>query len=307
MVNRVLLRVKVLQILYSFFIKQSSDLVIAEKELQFGAKKSYDLYHHLLLLIIEVKRYAENRIELIKSRKSITEGEYSPNMRFVNNKFIEYLENNEEFNSYITTNSLSWADHTDVVKKIYDSMMESDYFNNYMNSDENSVADDKSLIRKIIRTEITNNEDLYTTLEDTSIYWIDDVDIILSFVEKSVKNFDKPEGEGDVLLPMYKDESDYVFANKLLNNTIVKSGEFDELLRPYMVNWELERMAVMDMLILKMALTELLDFDTIPTNVTLNVYIDLAKAYNSPKSGKFVNGVLDKMVKDLRKENKILK
>ncbi|MFI3297366.1 MAG: transcription antitermination factor NusB [bacterium] len=307
MVNRVLLRVKVLQILYSFFIKQSSDLAVAEKELQFGAKKSYDLYHSLLLLIVEVKRYSESRIELIKSRESITGGNYTPNMRFVNNKFIEYLENSEEFNSYISNSSLSWADHTDVVKKIYDSMVESDYFNNYMNSDENSVTDDKSLIRKIIRTELTNNEDLYTTLEDISIYWIDDVDIILSFVEKSVKNFDKPEGEGDVLLPMYKDESDYTFANNLLNNTIVKSAEFDELLRPYMVNWELERMAVMDILILKMALTEILDFDTIPANVTLNVYIDLAKAYNSPKSGKFVNGVLDKIVKDLRKENKILK
>lgn len=307
MINRALLRIKVLQILYAFHVKGTTDLVVAENELKMSAKKSYDLYYSTLLLMVELKRYAEGRLELQKTRDALVGLKSTINTRFIDNKFIAFLEESSYFWSYIGENSISWDENPELIKSLYNSITASEYFDSYMYGDEPSIADDKSLWRKILKTEFYNNEDLSSALEETSIYWLDEVDLIFSFVEKSIKLFDENVEDNVLFLPMYKSEDDYVFANKLLNAAIVNSEKYDEILRKYLVNWELERVNFLDVLIIKLAISELNDFDSIPVNVTLNVYIDLAKMYSTPKSGRFVNGILDKLVHDMRQNHSMHK
>lgn len=307
MINRALLRIKVVQVLYAYFQSDNKSSSAAEKELKASISKAYDLYHFLFSIIIELTRYAELTIDNKRNKFRPTEEELNPNTRFIDNLFVQQLVQNEQLNAYRTKNPFPRDDHQDILKRIYESILASNYYAAYMAETEHLYESDKNLWRKIIKQELLNNEEFDEFLEDQSIYWNDDLDIVESFVVKTIKQFDQANGAEQKLLPMYKDASDEEFVTTLFRNTIANADEYGALIDEHTKNWELDRIAFMDIVIMKAALSELLSFPTIPVNVTFNEYIEIAKTYSTARSGLFVNGVLDKIVNELKRSNKLIK
>lgn len=307
MINRVLLRIKIIQILYSFYKGEEKTALMVEKELFHSIKKTYDLYYHLLNLAVVITDYAVSRIESRKNKLRPTQEDLNPNTRFIDNSFVSQLRNNDQFVSYLTANKLSWVNHTDNIKQLYEEIIASSYYTDYMDAEVVDYQADKDLWRKIFKKIVLMNEELDSSIEDQSIFWTDDMEIVISFVIKTIKRFDAEKGDTQQLLPMFKDEEDVAFAKKLLRGVIKNGASYREIIDKNTKNWELERIAFMDTLIMEVALSELIDFPTIPVNVTLNEYIEIAKAYSTDKSSNFVNGVLDNIVGQLKQENKLIK
>ncbi len=309
MINRTLIRVKALQLLYAYYKSEAKTLSTLEKELAFSVEKTYDLYFYLLSLAVEITRYAEQRIDARRHKLRPTSEDLNPNTRFIDNRFVAQLSNNETLNSQLAQKKLSWADRGDILKELFLEIEASDFYVEYMSADPTSIdySADRELWRKIYKRVILANENLDDTLEEENIYWADDVEVIISFVIKTVKRFDPAAGTQQELLPMYKDLDDAEYGRKLLRYAIEDSEESLHLIDKYSRNWELERIAFMDTLIMQLALAELKHFPTIPVNVTLNEYIEISKSYSTDKSAVFINGVLDKIVQDLKQENKLIK
>ncbi len=309
MINRTLIRVKALQLLYAYYKSEAKTLSTLEKELAFSVEKTYDLYFYLLSLAVEITRYAEQRIDARRHKLRPTSEDLNPNTRFIDNRFVAQLSNNETLNSQLAQKKLSWADRGDILKELFLEIEASDFYVEYMSADPTSIdySADRELWRKIYKRVILANENLDDTLEEENIYWADDVEVVISFVIKTVKRFDPAAGTQQELLPMYKDLDDAEYGRKLLRYAIEDSEESLHLIDKYSRNWELERIAFMDTLIMQLALAELKHFPTIPVNVTLNEYIEISKSYSTDKSAVFINGVLDKIVQDLKQENKLIK
>ena len=309
MINRTLIRVKALQLLYAYYKSEAKTLSTLEKELAFSVEKTYDLYFYLLSLAVEITRYAEQRIDARRHKLRPTSEDLNPNTRFIDNRFVAQLSNNETLNSQLAQKKLSWADRGDILKELFLEIEASDFYVEYMSANPTSIdySADRELWRKIYKRVILANENLDDTLEEENIYWADDVEVVISFVIKTVKRFDPAAGTQQELLPMYKDLDDAEYGRKLLRYAIEDSEESLHLIDKYSRNWELERIAFMDTLIMQLALAELKHFPTIPVNVTLNEYIEISKSYSTDKSAVFINGVLDKIVQDLKQENKLIK
>ena len=307
MINRVLLRIKIVQILYSFYKGDGKSFPLAEKELFHSIERTYDLYFHLLQLSIEITQYAESRIETKRNKLRPTEEDLNPNTRFIDNRFIKQLSENVQFNEYLAKQKLSWVNYPEMVKSVYDQLVGSDFYADYMNADKSDYAADKDIWRKIYKKLILPSEDFDNSIEDQSIYWVDDLEMVISFVIKTIKRFDESNGYEQPLLPMFKDEEDAEFARKLLRGVLNNGDKYRQMIDDNTKNWELDRIAYMDILIMEVALSELMDFPTIPVNVTLNEYIEIAKNYSTEKSGTFINGVLDNIVGQLKKDNKLIK
>ena len=307
MINRALIRIKVAQVLYACIAKENFDLVAAENELQISMQKSYDLYHYNLLLIAESRRYTEMKADALRNRIGGVRVNEMYNEQFMNNKFARQLGENIDLRSYTNDRGLSWSEKQEFIKNFIHQISRSEYYYHYSNQKNLSYADDKRFWRDVIAHEFENNDELHSILESESIYWGDDLDIITSFVEKTIKQFKEENGDEQPLLPMFKEEADKNFAIKLLDSVILHNAELDEMITKYLINWELDRVAAMDIVILKAALAELLYFASIPVNVTLNEYIEIAKFYGSRKSSKFINGILDKVVKELRETSDMAK
>jgi len=307
MINRVLLRIKIVQILYSYYKSDNKSLPLAEKELFHSIEKTYDLYFHLLQLSVEITRYAAERIETKRNRHLPSAEDLNPNTRFIDNSFIKQLSNNVEFNDYLTAHKLSWVNYPDIVKSLFEEIISSDFYSEYMNALTVDYASDKDIWRKVFKKVILQSEELDDSIQDQSIYWTDDIEMVVSFIIKTIKRFDQSNGVEQPLLPMFKDQEDAEFARKLLRNVLTKGAELRQMIDENTKNWELDRIAFMDIIIMEVALAELLDFPTIPVNVTLNEYIEIAKTYSTDRSGTFINGVLDNIVGQLKKENKLIK
>ena len=307
MINRVLLRIKIIQILYSYYKSDSKSLPLAEKELFHSIQKTYDLYFHLLQLSIEITRFASEKIETKRNRLRPTEEDLHPNTRFIENKFVIQLSENIQFNEYLSANKLSWVNDSEIIRVLFEEIVASDFYAEYMNTSEVGYAADKDIWRKIFKKIILQSEDLDDSIQDQNIYWTDDIEMVVSFIIKTIKRFDVANGTEQPLLPMFKDQEDAEFATKLMRSVLTKADELRMMIDINTKNWELDRIAFMDIVIMQVALAELLDFPTIPINVTLNEYIEIAKNYSTEKSGTFINGVLDNIVGQLKKENKLIK
>jgi len=307
MINRVLLRTKIVQILYSYYKSDSKSLPVAEKELFHSIEKTYDLYFHLLQLSVEITRHASTLIETKRNRLRPTSEDLNPNTRFIDNSFVSQLSKNIQFNEYLTNQKLSWVNNPDIIKELYEVVINSAFYTEYMNASTVDYAADKDLWRKIYKKVILLSENLDDSIQDQNIYWTDDIEMVVSFIIKTIKRFDLANGDEQPLLPMFKDEEDAEFARKLLRSVLTKSDMLRDMIDKNTKNWELDRIAFMDIIIMEVALAELMDFPTIPVNVTLNEYIEIAKAYSTEKSGTFINGVLDNIVGQLKKENKLIK
>lgn len=307
MINRALLRIKVIQTLYSYYKGGGQSPFAAQKELAFSLEKTYDLYFHLLQLSIEVTRYAANRIETRRNKLRPTDEDLRPNMRFVENAFIRQLADNEQLAGRLAERKLSWMNYPDLMKSLYEQIEATDFFLEYMQADGTDYEADKEVWRKIYRRVFLDSEELEEAVEEQSIYWADDLEVLVSFVVKTIKRFDAEAGAQQALLPMFKDEDDRRYGERLLECALKNEKEYLDLINENTLNWELDRIAFMDILVMQVALAELCNFPTIPVNVTLNEYIEISKQYSTDKSGIFINGVLDKIVNQLKADNKLMK
>ena len=307
MINRILIRIKVLQIVYSFYQNGNSDLKVAENELLFSLRKSYDLYHYFLLLIIEVTNLQRRTLDAKKCKYIPTHAELNPNTRLVDNRFAAQVAENEALQKYVAEQGLSWVNDEEFVKNVLDIILASDLYNEYLDNENDSYETDKEFWRAVFKKLICGNEQIEEFLEDKSIYWNDDIGIVETFTLKTIKQFEEKSGSKQKLLPMFKDMEDQSFAIKLFRQSLLKGSEYRERINKHMKNWEAERIANMDLIIMQVALAEIMTFPTIPINVTLNEYIDTAKYYSTPKSGVFINGILDSIVSELKKEKVLLK
>lgn len=307
MINRILIRIKVLQIVYSFYQNGNNDLKVAENELLFSLRKSYDLYHYFLLLIIEVTNLQKRTLDIKKNKYMPTHAELNPNTRLIDNRFAAQVAENAALQKYVAEQGLSWANDEEFVKSVLDIILASDLYNEYLDNENDSYETDKEFWRCVFKKLICGNEVIEDFLEDKSIYWNDDIEIVETFTLKTIKKFEEKNGSKQELLPMFKDLEDHSFAIKLFRQTLLKGAEYRERINNHMKNWETERIANMDLIIMQVALAEIMTFPSIPINVTLNEYIDTAKYYSTPKSGNFINGILDSIVSELKKEKVLLK
>jgi N utilization substance protein B len=279
----------------------------SETELQLSIKKTYDLYHLLLALPGEVQNFAEGKIESRKLKKLPTKEDLNPNLKFINNRIINRINKDKSIINYLAQNKLGWNNHPDLIRKIYQQLVESDLYLDYINSAADGFISDRRFCEDLYSTFLINCEPLQNELEERSIYWNDDLDFVISMIIKTLKKFKSEEDENDYIMPMYKDEEDREFTVKLLRKVINNNQENRKIIENYTKNWDVDRVAVMDVLIMELAITELTDFPSIPVKVTLNEYIELAKYYSTNRSSTFINGVLDRITKDFQEEGKIKK
>lgn len=307
MINRVLIRLKIVQIVYAYYQNGGKNLDTAEKELFFSLSKAYDLYNYLLLLMVEVTKQANKRLNAAKNKLVPTKEELFPNTKFVENRFIAQLEVNKQLLEFSNNQKKTWENEADFVKTLCDKILESDIYKEYMASETSSYEEDRELWRKLYKNIIFNNIELDQVLEDQSSYWNDDKEIVDTFVLKTIKRFDEKNGAKQELLPEFKDEEDQDFARRLFRRTILNADYYRHLISENTKNWDLDRVAFMDVVIMQIALAEILSFPNIPVSVSLNEYVEIAKLYSTPKSGGFINGTLDGIVNSLKKENKLTK
>ncbi|MCB8963989.1 MAG: transcription antitermination factor NusB [Bacteroidales bacterium] len=307
MISRRLLRIKILQVLFAHFRSENDSLRNLEKELFLSIEKSYQLYHLLLMLPEELANYAQNRIDLAKQKLLPTPEDLNPNSRFVDNKVIDKLRNNQRLTRYCFENRLNWRHHPELVKNIFNKLIATDYYAQYMSAEEVDFAADKQLILNFIQHELGDFEEFNAFLEEQSIYWNDDLEFVLSMATKTIKKFDAQIPDDSPLMPMFRNDDDEDFAKQLLRKVVLRHTENVKLIEEYTQNWEVDRIASMDILIMEMAIAEIMEFTSIPVKVTLNEYIEIAKFYSTEQSGVFINGILDKIILTLRKDNKFVK
>jgi len=307
MINRTIIRLKVLQIVYAYYQKNSRDLALAENELMFSMQKSYDLYHYLLLLITLLTDTEQKRLDKQINRFLATEAERNPNRRLADNRFAELLNRNEQLQKFAREKGTFWNNESShflrsTLNKILQSVMYKDYLES-----ENTYESDRNFWYKIFKDLILTDDELTEVLEDESIFWNDDMEIIGAFVLKTIRRLTIDSPAGQALYPMFKDMEDKDFAIQLLHHSILEEEESSRRITNQISNWDIERLAQMDLYILQMALAELRNFPSIPISVTLNEYIDLARYYSTPKSPVFINGILDAIVKELKNEKLLFK
>ncbi|MES2799501.1 MAG: transcription antitermination protein NusB [Bacteroidota bacterium] len=308
LLNRRHLRIKVLQQLYSYIQSKNDNYPGAEKELIKSFDRIFDLYLYLLLTFSELKNVAEVKSEGNKKKILPSENDLNPNMKLVNNQVIEILENSAEFRRLSEEHKINWvgAEHQEMFKKMYNAICESETYMHYMNSEATGFEEDLNFMIELFRHEIANFELLQNFFEEEYASWIDDIDLVCQMVIKTLKSLN--EDKHLRLIPLYKegdDEKEFVL--ELFRKTISLDKENEALIDELTKNWELDRIAKMDIILMKMAITELLIFNNIPTKVTLNEYIEISKFYSTPKSNIFINGVLDNAISRLTAENKIVK
>jgi transcription antitermination protein NusB len=307
MISRRIIRTKVLQILYAHVSSADKAISSSEKELHFSIQKTYDLYHLLLMLPVELCDYAEKMMEIRRQKNFPTKEELNPNMRFVSNRLISKLKNNKDLTSYIQKNKVNWVNTQEMVKRIYQVMTESDVYKNYLDSDVDDFQNDRRFFEDFFAEILLKNEFVFNEFEEQSIYWNDDLDFVVSMVIKTLKKFKEDSNVNDHLSSLYKDEEDEEFTVDLFRKTLAKSDENRKTIEAYTKNWDVERVATMDILIMELALTELTEFPSVPVKVSLNEYIELAKYYSTQRSSIFINGVLDRITKDFKEQQKIVK
>ena len=308
MINRVLIRSKIIQLVYAHCLNKGKSLEVSEKELVYSMSKGYDLYNYLLLLLPAITDYARKKIEIGKSKLQPTIEDLRPNTRFVENMLVAQLEANQQLRDFKERQKKSWDNHPEMVKALYDTIVATDVYKEYMGKETTDYASDREFWRKTYKTVICNNENLDSFFEELSLYWNDDKDIIDTFVLKTIKRFNEDTQPTDkIILPEFKDDEDRKFALSLFNRSIVNMDYYRDLISHTVKNWDIERIAFMDVVIMQVALAEILAFPSIPISVSFNEYVELAKVFSTAKSGAFVNGTLEGIVNQLKKEGKLIK
>ncbi|MBI4929620.1 MAG: transcription antitermination factor NusB [Bacteroidetes bacterium] len=308
MLSRRFLRIKVMQALYAFFHSEDKSVAKHEKEMFASFENTYNLYLYLLLFVIEIRDCGRNLIAIRKVKQLPTESDINPNTKFVENKIFSIIAINRQLASESKKRNISWEKDNEAAPKLFLKIAESEEYKSYLTNDNRSFKDDKKFISDIYREIISQDEFLQFTFEEKNIHWADDIDFVNSLVLKTIDYIPESANDNLPLALLYKDEKeDKKFAKDLFEKVIEYSEEEEKNIQEKTENWELDRIAFMDVLLMKMAITEFLYFPTIPVKVSLNEYIELAKQYSTPKSSVFVNGILDKLLADYKKEGRLQK
>ncbi len=306
MVSRRSIRIKVLQTLYSYYQHENLSIQHAEKELFHSIERSYDLFYILLELTSELVRYADKRIDIRMNRLTATDTDRNPNRRFVNNGVVQAIRENENFKAYLKAKKMSWDNYPELIRKLYRDLTESFEYEEYMKETENSLRSDRKMIKFLLTELFFNCEDLYIALEEQSIFWNDDVDYMLDVLSKNLNIF-KPGNTDKTIPPMLRSEDDKEFALTLLRKTIINNKEYSKLLTENLSNWDIDRVAYTDRLVMTLAISEIIEFPGIPQKVSFNEWIEIARLYGSDRSSSFVNGVLDKIIAQMHESGRIVK
>jgi len=307
MLNRRHIRIKVMQALYAYFHTRKGDLSKGEKELRTGLDKTYHLYLYLLAILAELRNFVDNQLEQRRHKKLPTDQDLHPNNRFIENTILNILSDHKKLASLMSENRVNWTGQQEMIGKLFIEITETESYQKYMAQSTTDFDEDKEFVTSLFRVTIANYEPLHFFFEENSIYWTDDLDIVCSMVLKTVKGFNQGSVE-PTLMNLYKNaEEEESFAIDLFRKTILTDEETTKLIQEKTKNWEVDRIAVMDILLMKMAIAESIAFESIPTKVTLNEYIEISKFYSTPKSNTFINGILDKIIIDLKESGKIKK
>lgn len=304
MLNRRFLRIKIMQMLYSFFQHENADMAFFEKELFKSLDKIYHLYLYILALFGDLHHTALMVIDENKNKRLPGPEDLNPNLKFVNNTLLVAITQNQELKKEIEKYKISWQNDFDLVRKLFSEIRNSEQYKKYMSSSTQSVKEDREFLINLILTHLAEHELLNHVFEEKNIHWVDDNFVAFNSV---IRTFETFEGKFK-LMPLLKDEEDDKnFVSVLFRKTIMYNKQYEDIIQAHTKNWELDRIANMDMLLMKMAIAEILHLENIPVKVSLNEYIDISKEYSTPNSKTFVNGVLDKVIADLKGGNKIHK
>ncbi len=306
MINREIIRIKIVQLTYAYYQNGNKNIDAAEKELFFSLSKAYDLYNYLLALMVAVTKEARRRLEVLQNRAE-REGTEMPSTKFAYNRFAIQLEENKQLAEFTDSQKKTWNDHPEYVGRLLEQIQDSQVYKDYMADNEDGYAADRELWRKLYRTLIQENEDLDQLLEEQSIYWNDDKEIVDTFVLKTIKRFEEQNGKNQELLPEYDSEEDKDFARKLFRATIMNADEYQRYMSEASRNWDFSRLAYMDVVIMQIAIAEMLSFPSIPVSVTINEYVEVAKLYSTSKSGGYINGMLDNIARHLINTGRLMK
>ena len=306
MINRELIRTKIVQLTYAYYQNGSKNIESAEKELVFSLSKAYDLYNYLLALIVGITQESRRHLEVAQSRAK-REGTEMPSQKFSYNRFAMQLESNKMLNEFMENQKATWNDEPEFLRKIYLQITESEIYKEYMDSKEDSYDADRELWRKLYRTLIQNNESLDALLEEKSLYWNDDKEVVDTFVLKTIKRFEEKNQANQELLPEYDNIEDKEYARKLFRAAIMNADEYQRYMSETSRNWDFSRLAYMDIVIMQIAIAEMMTFPTIPVNVTINEYVGISKLYSTPRSAGYINGMLDNIARHLIKAGTLLK
>ncbi len=302
-----------MQAIYAFQQEGPENIGAGEKQLIVSLDKLYELYIHQLSLIVELSDFAKRRIEENRLKQLPTAEDLNPNLRFVQNHFIQQLENNRDYKRRVASYKINWVDEEEMIRKFYNLMREDEAYTTYMNKPEVSYADEKQLVEMVLLKLFSESEYLRSYFDERNIFWSEDFDIAVMMVDKTIKGYRETADEFTSLPTLLKDENhsdgseDMQFVKQLYRKTLVNNVELNNVISERASNWDLERIAIMDTILIKMAITELIEFPSIPIKVTLNEYIELSKEYSSPKSKVFINGVLDKLIIDYKEQGIIRK
>ncbi len=302
MFNRRVLRTKVLQVLYASYKKDDNSLKKAENELLFSIQRSYDLLFFLILLLEDVTAYAQKITDIRKAKQFATPEEKNPNLKFINNSITEQLTTNRDYIKHINESRLSWDNYPELIRKLYKILEESEVFDIYMNKKDDNFRNDKRIIQFFYSEMLYNCKELYTALEEQSIFWINDIDFVITRLTHIIDNMKKGRPDTVKFPEAYKKDDDKDFVVNLLRNTLIHTEEYSKIINEKVVNWDIDRIAETDKIILLTAISEIIKFPSIPVKVTFNEYIEIGKTFGSEKSGGFINGILDKIIKHLEKE-----
>ena len=306
MINRRHIRVKVMQSVYAMIKSNDDNIVKEEKFIKYSIKKMFDLYVLLLQLLVEVQKLAVQKQEISKKKYLATKEDLSPNRKFVDNKLIKKLAESASLSLHIEGQNLNnWSKDDEYVKIIWDKLQKSDLFSTYLNTTEDSYKIDKGFLIDFFREIVAPNTKLAEYFEDENITWVDDIPFVNTWVARSLNK--QKEKSTFTLGSLYKNQDDQDFVSNLFKKVILNHHTFENDIKIHTPNWESDRIADMDMILIKMGACEFLHFPFIPTKVTINEYIEIAKDYSSEKSGYFVNGVLDKLSREFAKDKKFVK
>ena len=308
MISRRYLRTKTMQALFAHSFKPYEAVTAAEADLIRTVKNCYPLFIWLFSIFPELTYYRSNKLEDLKGKHIPTQEDLNPNTKFVDNRVIAQIDQNVTLRKLFPQYHINWSEDTDFIVKLFHAIEELDEYKKYMSTREGTYEEDKKLVLDIIQNIFIEDEHMRWFFGEKDVNWLDDYDEALMMLYMNISDFKQAKGDDCKILTLFKNSrEDESFCRRLFVKTLENDAEYEKLIESKLQNWELERVIGMDMLLMKMAICELTEFPDIPVKVTLNEYIDLAKYYSSDKSKIFVNGILDKIIVDLRDQGKLNK
>ncbi|HOY38925.1 MAG: transcription antitermination factor NusB [Bacteroidales bacterium] len=307
MISRRLLRVKVMQVYYAQTEKEINKLENALNELERSAGASLELYFFLNCLLLCFRDLEEERLEIASNKLVPTEEDLHPNTLFADNLVLKKLTANRQIQHYYKTDVFNLHENKEILKRLWSRIRESAYFRQYLEADDKGIKATKKIVTDILELEISVNEEIEQLIEEKNIYWNDDLEFIISILIRNIRAIKVADDYQNEKVELYQNSDDRQFGVELLKSVLLKRDTYDAIISRHILNWELERVAIIDRLLIHMAMAEFFDMPSIPARVTINEYIELAKFYSTEKSSMFINGILEKVYVDQKKQGNIHK